>query len=111
MMNTASKPVRNRQQKRVIRTRKKLKEAALDVFSEKGIDAATVADITEKADLGKGTLYQHFDDKDQIVITLVEDAVTHLADRMKGYDSPPENAGGNARIFAGFSLRIFTRIK
>jgi AcrR family transcriptional regulator len=60
----SAKTVKNRMQKRAKRTRKKLKEAALDVFSEKSVDAATVEEITEKADLGKGTLYQHFEDKE-----------------------------------------------
>ena len=71
-------------------TRRRLKEAALDVFSEKSIDAATVEEITDKADLGKGTLYQHFEDKEEIVITLVDEAVEHLIEYIRGYDSTPE---------------------
>jgi len=79
-----------RTQKRARRTRKRLKKAALDVFSEKSIDAATVEEITEKADVGKGTLYQHFEDKDEIVITLVDEAVNHLIERIHSYESLPE---------------------
>ena len=90
MKNDLEKSSGTRQQKRVKRTRKKLKDAALDVFSEKSIDAATVADITEKADLGKGTLYQHFDDKDEMVVILVEDAVEHLIKYIRSYDFAPE---------------------
>lgn len=80
----------NRMQKRAKRTRKKLKKAALDVFAEKSVDAATVEEITEKADVGKGTLYQHFADKEDIVIKLVEDAVNHLIGYIRSYDSAPE---------------------
>jgi AcrR family transcriptional regulator len=80
----------NRSQKRAFRTRKKLKEAALDVFSEKSVDAATVEEITEKADVGKGTLYQHFEDKEEIVITLIDEAVEHLIKIIKAYSSEPE---------------------
>ena len=90
MKNEAKKPTKSRSQKRAKRTRKKLKEAALDAFSEKSIDAVTVEEITEKADVGKGTLYQHFDDKEEIVVTLVEDAVDHLIERIRAYDTPPE---------------------
>ena len=90
MKTKAKKSGKNRSQKRAKRTQKKLKEAALDVFSEKSIDAATVEEITEKADLGKGTLYQHFDDKEEIVVTLVEEAVEHLIERMHSYDSAPD---------------------
>jgi AcrR family transcriptional regulator len=79
-----------RTQKRARRTRKKLKKAALDVFTEKSVAAATVEEITEKADVGKGTLYQHFTDKDQIVVTLVEEAVDHLIGRIRAYDPTPE---------------------
>ncbi|MFC1781796.1 TetR/AcrR family transcriptional regulator [Planctomycetota bacterium] len=84
------KPRNNRLQKRAKRTRKKLKEAALDAFSEKSIDAVTVEEITEKANVGKGTLYQHFENKGEIVVTLVEEALEHLIKRMQSYESTPE---------------------
>jgi AcrR family transcriptional regulator len=84
------KDSKNRSQKRASRTRERLKEAALDVFCEKSVDAATVEEITEKADLGKGTLYQHFEDKEEIVITLVEEAVEHLIEILRAYSSEPK---------------------
>lgn len=90
MATKTKKSVKNRSQKRAKRTRKKLKKAALDVFSEKSVDAATVEEITEKADVGKGTLYQHFEDKEEIVVTLVDEAVEHLIERIRAYDSAPE---------------------
>ena len=86
----SKKSGKTRLQKRATRTRRRLKEAALDVFSEKSIDAATIEEITDKADLGKGTLYQHFEDKEEIVVTLVDEAVEHLIERIRGYDSTPE---------------------
>jgi AcrR family transcriptional regulator len=90
MKNEAKKAKKSRTQKRAKRTRKKLKEAALDAFSEKSVDAVTVEEITEKADVGKGTLYQHFDDKEEIVVTLVEEAVEHLIEYVRSYDSAPD---------------------
>jgi len=84
----------SRMQKRARKTRKKLKMAALDVFTEKSVDAATVEEITEKADVGKGTLYQHFEDKEEIVVTLVEEAVKHLIDRIRSYETVPETLDG-----------------
>jgi len=90
MKTKCVKTVMTRTQKRAGRTKWKLKKAALDVFSEKGVDAATVEEITEKADLGKGTLYQHFDDKEQMVVILVEEALEHLIERIRSYDCAPE---------------------
>jgi len=94
MIAKTKKTKKSRSQKRAKRTRKKLKKAALDVFSEKSVDAATVEEITEKADLGKGTLYQHFEDKEEIVVILVAEAVDHLVERVRSYDSPPESLEG-----------------
>ena len=86
MESNTKKPEKNRVQKRAKRTRKKLKDAALDVFSEQSIDATTVEDITEKADVGKGTLYQHFEDKEEIVVTLVDPLkVRRLACAVAGF--------------------------
>ena len=90
MNNKRKKTSKTRGQKRAAKTRRKLKEAALDVFSEKGFDATTVEDITEKADLGKGTLYRHFADKDEVVFTLIEDAIEHLVERLRSYPDKPE---------------------
>jgi AcrR family transcriptional regulator len=81
---------KDRAQKRAKKTRKKLKKAALDIFSEKSVDATTVEDITEKADVGKGTLYQHFSDKEEIVVALVEETVDHLIERIRSYDRRPK---------------------
>ena len=89
MSTTKVKSKKSRAQKKAKKTRKKLKKAALDVFSEKAIDAATVEDITEKADVGKGTLYQHFADKDEVVVTLVEEAIDHLIERIRSYGQQP----------------------
>lgn len=71
-----------------------MKKAALDVFAEKSVDAATVEEITEKADVGKGTLYQHFADKEEIILTLVEDAVDHLIEAVRSYETVPETLEG-----------------
>ena len=90
MSGKLAKNTETRSQLRAKRTRRRLKKAALDVFSEKSIDAATVEEITEKADVGKGTLYQHFEDKEEIVITLVEEAVDHLIEHVRSYESLPE---------------------
>ena len=79
---STKKPV-NRAEKRVARTKKKLLAAALQVFSEFGVDAATIDDITQRADLGKGTFYRHFTDKAEIMACLVEEAFTKLAVRLE----------------------------
>jgi AcrR family transcriptional regulator len=82
---------RTRSQKRAAKTRQQLQDATLNVFSERGVDAATVEEITQRANLGKGTLYRHFGDKYEIVITLAEQTVRRLAERFISYDREPDN--------------------
>jgi AcrR family transcriptional regulator len=56
----------NRLARSRLRTRQKLVEAALIVMGKKGVDAATIVDITEEADVGFGSFYNHFKSKEQI---------------------------------------------
>ena len=102
------KTSKTRGQKRVAKTRRKLKEAALDAFSEKGFEATTVEDITEKADLGKGTLYSHFADKEEMVITLIEDAINNLIGRLRSYPDEPESLEDVLEHFLNAHYDFFT---
>lgn len=55
------------------RTKRHLLEVARRIFSEKGIYWAKVEDITELADLGKGTFYKYFDSKETLIRVLLEE--------------------------------------
>ena len=68
-MTGAAAPAR--QQRRTDRTRARLLDAAQEVFAERGYDAASLAEITQRADLGTGTLYLHFRDKRSIYEAMV----------------------------------------
>ena len=47
--------------------RARLERAALDLFAERGYDAATVAEIAERAGLTKRTFFRHFTDKREVL--------------------------------------------
>lgn len=55
------------------KTRRKLLEAAEDVFAEYGYTEASVSRITERAGVGQGTFYLYFDTKLDAFNELVED--------------------------------------
>ena len=78
-----TRPV-NRFQRRKERTRRQLKESALALILEKGYDAITIDNIVGRADVGKGTFYLHFKDKETLVWEILLeglDAVKQEADR------------------------------
>ncbi|MGN1402285.1 MAG: TetR/AcrR family transcriptional regulator [Bacillus sp. (in: firmicutes)] len=49
--------------RRVMRTRRMLRDALTELMEEKGFDAISVSDITAKADINRGTFYLHYKDK------------------------------------------------
>lgn len=53
-------------------------QAAIDVFSEKGFDKATMDDIAARANVAKGTIYYHFKSKEELFLFLVEEGVEML---------------------------------
>jgi AcrR family transcriptional regulator len=71
-----------RAQRRASKTRTKLLDAALAIFTEIGVDAASIEKITDKADVGKGTFYRHFADKQQLLQSLIEEAIEKLVVRI-----------------------------
>ena len=73
--------IANRNQRRRQRTRETILAAAELVFGRKGIDGATVNDITEQADVAYGSFYNHFKSIDEIVQALVATSLQRVADR------------------------------
>jgi AcrR family transcriptional regulator len=61
-----------RRERRSAETRERLFRAALDLFTRKGFTETTVEDITEAADVGKGTFFNYFPSKDHILLAFGE---------------------------------------
>jgi AcrR family transcriptional regulator len=69
-------------------THHRLLQAALLIFNELGIDGCAIEDITEKADVGKGTFYRHFHDKNAILAALINQAVNDIESRITKPSAP-----------------------
>jgi AcrR family transcriptional regulator len=67
-----SEATTSRRQRRSAETRDRLFRAALDLFANKGFLETTVEDITEAADVGKGTFFNYFPSKDHILLAFGE---------------------------------------
>ncbi len=75
----SSAPARTtRTQKRVMRTRHRLLSSALKLCAAQGIDVTSIEQITDEADLGKGTFYRHFRSKQAMLAALTEETVGKL---------------------------------
>src|SRR5215472_3944771 len=62
----------DRRQRRSAEIRERLFRAALSQFAKKGFAETTVEDITEGADVGKGTFFNYFPSKDHILLAFGE---------------------------------------
>ncbi|WP_330646913.1 helix-turn-helix domain-containing protein [Thioclava sp. FTW29] len=76
-------PAEGRVARRQRRTRKALIDAACRVMSEKGVDAATMLEIAEAADMGAGTVYNYFKSKDDLAVAVLEFLMQDLAMRIE----------------------------
>ena len=71
--------------------RAEILRAAAEVFVERGFDATTTRDIGERAGLLSGSLYHHFDTKEQMLHELVVDVYAPTA----GYVARARAAGAD----------------
>jgi len=70
-----------RRERRKAVTRRELLFAGRKLFSEKGLFECRVEEITERADIGKGTLYQYFRSKEELVFDVVHMGFAEVARR------------------------------
>jgi AcrR family transcriptional regulator len=94
-------PDRHSQRKAV--TRQKLMDAAQEVIVQKGYTQVEILDITEQANLSRGTFYQHFRNKQECVRALMQ----------QGFDALSEEISGSKEAFPSrpeWAMRSFSRV-
>lgn len=82
-------------------------ESAYDVFAEKGFYHATVDEIAEKAGVGKGTVYRHFDSKDNLFRAVVQEKLDDLVGSVREGFRHDDDVLKGIRRAVGNYLRFF----
>src|ERR1700752_2428038 len=72
MQKLSQDPPSNRRERQSGERRERLFRSALDLFARKGFAETTVEDITNAADLGKGTFFNYFPSKEHIILAFAE---------------------------------------
>jgi len=70
--SSTSTAITSRRHRRAEDTRQRLFRAALDLFAQRGFADTTVEDITNAADVGKGTFFNYFPSKDHILLAFAD---------------------------------------
>lgn len=68
----------NRRERHRIEMRERIFRSALGLFAERGYLETTVEDITEAADVGKGTFFNYFPTKDHVLAHYGEERVQEI---------------------------------
>jgi AcrR family transcriptional regulator len=72
----------NKTDRRVIRTRRQLRDALLSLILEKGYDSVTIEEITDRADVGRTTFYLHYRDKEELLLECINGAIDELVEEI-----------------------------
>lgn len=90
--------------RRVERTRQLLKSALLALIREKGFEALSVQDIIDRANVGRATFYAHFDNKEDLLVSGLEEFRTFIRDHER---RALQAAGGHDGRTLLFSREVF----
>jgi AcrR family transcriptional regulator len=93
----------DRRQRRSADTRERLFRAALKLFADKGFTETTVEDITNAADVGKGTFFNYFPSKEHILIAFSDMQLSKLQTTV---DQMREKAEPMRSFFRSMTLRM-----
>ncbi len=68
----------NRGSNRRAHMRETLLQSAKSMFAERGYHDTSIAEITTRADMGVGTFYLYFKDKEEIFETIIVEGIEHI---------------------------------
>jgi AcrR family transcriptional regulator len=91
-----------RTDRRIRRTQKALHAALISLVLEKDYDSITVQEILDRADIGRSTFYLHFRDKDELLISGME----NLKETLNAAIEQKRDSFGSQQII-GFSEAMF----
>jgi AcrR family transcriptional regulator len=104
MEETAILPRKEREK---LARRAEIQGAARTVFAEKGFEAATLEEIAERAELGKGTIYSYFENKETLFFSLIEEIMEGQAEILRkihaGSGTAPEKLALVIRNFVSYN--------
>lgn len=66
--------------RRITRTRAALREALIELLEERGLESITVNDLCSRADVTRGTFYNHYQDKDALLAAFEDEVLSDVAE-------------------------------
>ncbi|WP_171116282.1 MULTISPECIES: TetR/AcrR family transcriptional regulator [Streptomyces] len=102
-----SAPPSNRFERRRAATRQALIRAARQILAESGDTGVSIQAIADRADVGFGSFYNHFESKtalfDEAVLDALDEYGRAIDERLEGVDDPAERVAFGVRLSAGMA--------
>ncbi|TFE26951.1 TetR/AcrR family transcriptional regulator [Cohnella luojiensis] len=64
--------------RRILKTKDAINKAFLELFAEKGLEQITINDISERANVNRGTIYLHYADKYDLLDKCIDDHLNKM---------------------------------
>ncbi|MFD0695954.1 TetR/AcrR family transcriptional regulator [Paenibacillus sp. GCM10027628] len=66
--------------RRILKSQEAMKNAVIELMTEKNFDDITIQDIADRANINRGTIYLHYQDKFDLLDKLIETYINELAE-------------------------------
>lgn len=91
--------LKNPEDRRARRSRKLLKESLLELMKQKTFSDISVRDVTEAADMNRGTFYLHYSGTQELLQSLEEDLLSELQSLVDAHMQETVAVGSVAPVF------------
>jgi AcrR family transcriptional regulator len=95
-------------QQRSKETRKQIMTAAVELLCRQGYDAASVAEICERAGVSKGAFYHHFPSKQKLFLSILDQWLGDLDTQLMSFRSPGKNISRTIQDMADTIGSVFS---
>jgi AcrR family transcriptional regulator len=100
-------PTLPRRERERLARRQAMLDAALAVFAEKGFSGATLDEVAERAEFGKGTLYNYFPGgKEEILFALIDGVYDEMVALIEAYFAETPGDTSTRAVFHGLIERL-----
>ncbi len=89
--------------------RSKILDAALEVFSRKGVFATRIADIASEAGIAYGLVYHYFKNKEEILNTIFEERWARVTELLERAEKDGRDTADRLRRAAEVFLSAYQR--
>lgn len=72
--------------RRILKTKEAINKAFIELMSEKDFDQITINDISERANVNRGTIYLHYSDKIDLLNKCIEDHLSQMSNTCGSVD-------------------------